>query len=84
MKLDAVKFGLTLGIVWAGCVLSLGITSMFGFGAGLVKAIGSIYIGYGAGIGGAAIGTVWAFLDMGVGGLIIALIYNKLLDLGKK
>jgi hypothetical protein len=83
MKLDAIKFGLTLGIVWAGCVLCLGIISIWGWGAGMVKGIGSLYIGYGAGIGGAVIGMLWAFVDAGIGGLIVALIYNKLLDLGK-
>jgi hypothetical protein len=84
MKLNAVKFGLACGIVWAGCVLCLGIIDMWGWGGGMVKAIGSLYIGYQAGIGGAVIGMVWAFFDVGIGGLILALIYNKLLDLGKK
>ena len=79
MKLDAVKFGLTLGIVWAGAALCLGIIDIWGWGGGMVKAIGSLYLGYQAGIGGALIGMVWAFFDASIGGFIVAIIYNKLL-----
>ena len=84
MKLDVLKFGLTMAIIWAGAVLCLGITSMWGWGGGLVKGIGSLYIGYGAGVGGAVIGMLWAFADAGIGGIIVAALYNFLLGLGKK
>lgn len=85
MKLDTLRFGLTLGIVWAGCVLSLGfLDSMMGWGGGMVKGIGSLYIGYKPTILGSLIGMVWAFFDAGVGGVIVAALYNWMLDLGKK
>ena len=79
MKLDALKFGLAAGILWALAVLCLGIIDMWGWGGGLVKGLGSLYIGYQAGIGGAVLGMIWAFFDGGIGALILALIYNKLL-----
>jgi len=80
MKLDAVKFGLTMGIVWAGCVLFLGIIdNLWGWGGGMVKGIGSLYIGYKPTLAGSLIGMVWAFFDAGIGGWLVAFIYNKLL-----
>lgn len=85
MKLDAIKLGLTLGIVWAGTVLALALTStFFNWGTGLLKGIGSLYIGYKATPGGVIIGMVWAFLDAGIGGWLVAVIYNWLLGFGKK
>jgi hypothetical protein len=85
MKLDAIKFGLTCGIVWAGGVLCLGLlSSLFNWGTPMVKALGSLYLGYKASPLGISVGTLWAFVDGGVGGLVIALVYNWLLGLGKK
>jgi len=79
MKLNAIKFGLTLGIVWSGAVLCLALMGSFlGWGAGLVKAIGTLYLGYGMTPSGVLIGMLWAFVDVGVGGWIVAVIYNKL------
>ena len=85
MKLDAIKFGLTLGIVWAGGVLGLGLMSEFlSWGTPLVKGIGTLYLGYKATPGGILVGMIWAFLDAGIGGFIVAAIYNWLVGLGKK
>ncbi|MBU0629846.1 MAG: hypothetical protein KKC80_02875 [Candidatus Margulisbacteria bacterium] len=84
MKLDAVKFGLTLAIVWGGAVLCLGIMGDYlHWGLGLVKGIGSLYIGYKATPVGTLVGTIWAFCDAGIGGWLVAAIYNWLLDRGK-
>ena len=85
MKLDSLKFGLALGIIWAACVLFLGIAdALWGWGGGLVKGIGSLYIGFKPSPGGALIGLVWAFFDGGIGGLIFAALYNCLVGFGKK
>jgi len=80
MKLDALRFGLTLGIVWALCVVSLGLMSSIGWGSGLVKGIGSLYLGYQDSASGLLIGAVWAFFDAGIGGTIVAVLYNWLID----
>ena len=85
MKLDAVKFGLTIGIVWAGGVLCLGLMSdILNWGTPLVQGLGSLYLGYKASPGGIIVGTIWALLDGGIGGFITAAIYNWLVGLGKK
>ena len=84
MKLDALRLGLTLGIVWAGAVMFLPIIGLLGgWGSALVKGIASLYIGYDATVGGTIIGMIWAFLDASIGGFVVAFVYNKLLDLKK-
>lgn len=84
MKLDALKFGLACGIVWSVGVLLLPLMGLIGgYGSALVKAIGSLYIGYEPTVGGAVLGAIWAFFDVGIFALIIALIYNKLVGLKK-
>jgi hypothetical protein len=81
MKLDAVKFGLAMGIVYALVffVLSL-ISALTGWGREWMQLIGSVYAGTGASLGGAVIGGIWGF---GIGFVFFgaaAWIYNRLLD----
>jgi len=79
MKLDVKAFGLALGIVWAAGAFIMGISAMTsGYCAKFVEALGTVYIGYKATFPGSAIGSIWAFFDAGIGGLIIAGLYNKL------
>ncbi len=78
-KLDVKALGLTLGIIWGGCTLFIGLTAMvWGWGAGLVNSLSSLYIGYEATVPGSIIGGVWGFFDAGIGGVTIAWLYNKL------
>ena len=85
MKLDSVKFGLALGILWSSAVLLLGLMSgLLQWGTPLVKGIGSLYLGYKATAAGAIIGMIWAFIDGSIGGWLLAVIYNGLLGLEKK
>ena len=84
MKLDAVKFGLACGLVWAGAVLCLGLMGDYlHWGIGMVKGLGSLYLGYKPTLGGAVVGMVWAFFDGGSGGWAVATLYNWLLARGK-
>jgi len=79
MKLDVVKFGWACAILWGACVLSMGIMSGFvNWGTPLVKGLSSLYIGYNTTPAGIIIGTIWALLDAGIGGCLLAWIYNKL------
>lgn len=83
MKLDALKFGLACAIIWSASVLLMGLlTGYIAWGGGLVKALGTLYLGYKTGLSGAIIGTVWAFCDAGIGGFVLAWLYNALV--GKK
>lgn len=78
-KLDVKAFGLTLGIIWGVSVFIMGLLAkFFGYGAGLIAGLSTVYIGTEATLVGSLIGAGWAFLDAGIGGLIIAWLYNKL------
>jgi hypothetical protein len=75
-KCQPLALGIAIGVVWALYVFCAAIMAMFGWGAALVTAIASLYIGYGASIAGAVIGAIWAFVDGFVAGVVIAWIYN--------
>lgn len=77
MKLNVLALGLACGILWAVCCICLGIMAMFNWGNSLVDVLGSMYIGYKPGILGAVIGGIWAFFDAGIGGVVIAWLYNR-------
>ncbi|MDP8264527.1 MAG: bacteriophage holin [Candidatus Aceula lacicola] len=78
-KLDAKALGLSCGILWGGAMLFLGIFDIFStWGIGITNLMSTLYIGYQPTILGSIIGAVWGFFDAGVGGFIIALLYNKL------
>ena len=83
MKLDALRFGLACGILWAVAVIFIAIVDLVGWGVPLFRALGSLYIGYGPGFGGALIGGIWAFFDAGIGALIVAALYNWLVGMKK-
>jgi hypothetical protein len=69
--------GVAIGVLWAVYVFFCGITAMFGWGAALVSALSSLYIGYAPSIPGAIIGAIWGFVDGYIGGVVIAWIYNR-------
>ena len=78
-ELSVKGLGLTLGIVWGAAVFLVGITSMlYGYGTDFVLLLDSIYVGYTATFGGSIVGAIWGFIDAGIGGVIIAWLYNKL------
>jgi len=78
-KLDVKALGFSLGIVWGVCTLLLGLSAMcFNYGAGFVSVMSSFYIGYKATVIGSVIGGIWGFFDAGIGGVIIAWLYNRL------
>ena len=75
-KLNVKALAIALGVAWGFLVLSVGWTSMFGWGNGFVDMMKTVYIGYCASITGGIIGGAWGFFDGAVCGLIIALVYN--------
>ncbi|QPC42682.1 bacteriophage holin [Kaustia mangrovi] len=76
-KLQPLALGAAFGILGAIYMFFLGITAMFGWGTPIVEAIASFYIGYGASLGGAIIGAVWAFVDCFIAGFLTAWLYNR-------
>ena len=78
-KLDIKAFGLALGIVWGAAMFLLGLTTMWwNWGEGLQFIFGTLYIGYKPTFLGSIIGGVWGFIDAGIGGVVVAWLYNKL------
>ena len=81
MKLDAVKFGLSAGIIWGISVFVMTLIAQgTGYGIGLVSALGKLYIGEQPTIIGAILGMVYGFFDAGIGFYIFAWLYNKLVE----
>lgn len=79
MKLDIKAFGLALGILWAAAYIILAVLSMVnGYGADIITWMSTYYVGSGATPVGIVVGAVWSFADAGVGGVVLAWLYNKL------
>ena len=78
-KLDVKAFGLTLGIVWGAAMFLAGVASMLSnWGQAFVELFSSLYVGYKATVPGSIIGAAWGFIDAGIGGIVVAWLYNKL------
>ena len=78
-KLDVKAFGMALGITWGAAMFLLGVVDIFttcGDAWGLIMS--TIYIGYAPTLVGSVIGGVWGFCDAGVGGIMVAWLYNRL------
>jgi hypothetical protein len=77
--LSPVAFGLAAGVIWAVALFVAAIIHMIGgtaYGAGMVTSLSHVYIGYSATFGGAVIGALWGFFDIGIGFLVFAWLYN--------
>lgn len=78
-KIDVLTVGLAVGAGMALYVLAMGLISMFsGRGRGIVALLSEWYIGFSPTVWGSLIGAAWGFADGFLGGLIIALIYNRI------
>lgn len=76
-KLSICAFGFAFGITWAIGLLIMGwLAALWGWGVALVSVIGSVYLGYTATFWGAVVGAIWGFVDLFIGGAILAAIYN--------
>lgn len=79
-KLHVLSFGLALGIVWGVSIFVIGLIAMTtDWGGGFVETMHTVYIGYEPTILGSIIGGIWGFVDLFIGGMIIAAIYNGFL-----
>ncbi len=79
-KLDVKSFALAFGVSFGIFVMFLGWAAIFGWGDIIVHGLSSFYKGYDATFVGGIIGGVWAFFDWGIGGAIIALVYNSFIE----
>ena len=83
MKLNVMRLGFTLGIVWGMAALLTGIGNIVlnGYGAAFLKVLESLYPGYTLGkwgFGGVVVLTLYAALDGFVLGVVIAWVHNLL------
>lgn len=80
MRLSVKGLGLAIGLLWAGCIFCVGIVNLIApsYGAAFLQAISSIYPGYhnSRHFLDVLVGTGYAFVDGGIGGWIIAWLYN--------
>jgi hypothetical protein len=81
MRLSVKALGITGALIWGGAMLVLGIVNLASasYAAEFLKVISSIYPGYHATqtIGDVIVGTCYALVDGGAGGLIFAWVYNQ-------
>ncbi|MBM3243463.1 MAG: membrane-associated protein [Candidatus Omnitrophica bacterium] len=79
MKLDVKAFGLAGGILWSMYVFILTWMGIFGYGSETAVSIAkAYYIGYSISPLGSVIGAIYGFIDAGIGCVLLALLYNKL------
>ena len=77
-NLNAKAFGLSLGIIWAVFLAVLIVIATYtGWGADFVNGIGKLYLGVDVSLKGALIALPWAFVDLFIGGYLMAWLYNK-------
>jgi hypothetical protein len=75
-KLKVIPLALGLGVTWGIGIMTLGWISAAGWGARVVEALSSVYLGFASTFLGGVIGGLWAFADGFLGGLILAALYN--------
>jgi hypothetical protein len=80
MKLSAKALAITIGVLWGGAMLILGVLNMVipPYGADILVVMGSVYPGiYGAGtMPETLIGAAYGVIDGALAGLLIAWLYN--------
>lgn len=81
MKLQVMKLGFALAILWAAIVFLVGLGNLLfpAYGVAFLELVASIYPGYTFGlwgIGGVLVATGYALLDGFVVGIVFAALYN--------
>ncbi len=81
MKLDVIRFGCAVSLIWGFGVLSVGVANLLWptYGVEFLKIVDSIYPGYHFGewgLGGVFVATLYALIDAWIFGAIFALLYN--------
>jgi hypothetical protein len=84
MQLNIKAMTMAFGLIWGGCILVVGAANLIwpGYGQAFLQLCASIYPGYhpGTGIGSVVTGTIYALVDGGVGGAVVAWLYNLFAD----
>ena len=80
MKLSVKGLAITAAIIWGAALLIVGSANMMfpDYATNFLEVIGSVYPGYhpGTGFSSVIIGSLYGIVDAGIGGAIIAWLYN--------
>ncbi len=80
MQLSVKALALTIGILWGGAILFVGIVSLFfpGYADEFLRIVSSFYPGFdhSGSLGDLLVGTVYGLVDGAIGGVVIAWLYN--------
>lgn len=77
--LNAKKFGLAGGIIWALCMFFTTIISIYtGYAGQWLSLMSDIYPGYHITWWGSIVGAIYGFFDAFIGLFLLAWLYNKL------
>jgi len=83
MRLNLKALGLTAGILWALALFLTGMMNLIwpGYGVAFLRAMASVYPGYHASgsLGDLIVGTLYAFVDGALCGLVFGWLYNRFL-----
>lgn len=86
MKLNVKALTITVAIFWGGGVFLIGLANLIwpDYGVAFLQLVASIYPGYNGPVsfGSVVVATGLAFVDGGLGGLLLAVIYNRVADTG--
>jgi hypothetical protein len=82
MRLSIKALMITCGLLWGGAILCVGLAHLAipPYAGSFLEGISSIYPGYhgGRSLSDVLLGTVYALIDGGLGGLIFGWLYNLL------
>jgi len=80
MRLSVKALAITMGILWGGCMLLVGIINLAApaYGLDFLRGMGSVYPGFFASrtFGDALLGAVYGFVDGAIAGWLLGLLYN--------
>jgi hypothetical protein len=80
MRLSIRGVMFTTGLLWGGCILCVGLVHLAfpGYASDFLAGISSIYPGFhgGRSFGDVIVGTAYALVDGGLGGVFFAWLYN--------
>ena len=82
MKLDVKGMALTFGLLWGSAMLLVGVVNMISgdYGQLFLAVMASLYPGFyvSRSIGDVIVGGLYGLVDGGIGGAILAWLYNRL------
>ena len=80
MRLSIKGLAIASGLLWGGCIFVVGLINLASpaYGSSFLQLMSSVYPGFHAqrAFGDVLVGTGYALVDGGIGGLLLAWLYN--------